>query len=266
MFEFNNLKPILSALILPPAPLLVLILVGARLILPRRGLGFFLVIVSVALLWLSACQGTGRWLQTFVQQPPPALWHDDLERLRQRAQDEPNSSAVLVLGGGMVPRANEYGLSDLGPYSAERLRYGIYLSRATKTPLAFSGGLGWGQRDEDAPSEAEIAKRVAETQYNQPLRWTETESRDTRSNARLSVRMLRTAGIKHILLVTHAWHMPRALRDFQREAGSDMDITPAPMAFFTPADRPELDWLPTTEGFMQVRLVLHELLGLAMGA
>ena len=40
-------KPVLTALILPPVPFLVLLLVGARLILPRRGLGWFLIVLSV---------------------------------------------------------------------------------------------------------------------------------------------------------------------------------------------------------------------------
>ena len=50
-------KPILTALILPPVPFLVLLLVGARLILPRRGLGWFLIVLSVAGLWLAHCTG-----------------------------------------------------------------------------------------------------------------------------------------------------------------------------------------------------------------
>jgi uncharacterized SAM-binding protein YcdF (DUF218 family) len=259
-------KPLLSALILPPVPLLLLILIGARLILPRRGLGFFIVIVSVALLWLSACQGAGRWLQDFVLHPPAALWSADIERLRQQDHEEPHTTAIVVLGGGMVPRAPEYGVSDLSRYSAERLRYAEYLSQTTGLPLAFSGGLGWGQRDEDAPSEAEIAQRVAQDIYHHPLRWTENASRDTRGNAVLTVRLLKDAGIRHIVLVTHAWHMPRALRDFRRAAGGDMDITAAPMGFFTRTERPELDWVPTSEGFEEVRFVLHELIGLAVGA
>lgn len=266
MFGLASWKPLLSALILPPVPLLLLVLIGARLILPRRGLGFFIVISSVALLWLSACQGTGRWLQNFVLQPPAALWKEDIEHLQEEAKTHPGSMAILVLGGGLVPRATEYGVADLSRDSAERLRYGVYLSKTTGLPLAFSGGLGWGQRNDNNPSEAEIAKRICEELYGHSMRWTETESRDTRGNAVLSVRLLRSAGITHIVLVTNAWHMPRAMHHFQREAGSAMQVTAAPMGFFSATDRPELDWLPSSEGFMQVRMVLHELLGLALDA
>ncbi|MDQ6679563.1 MAG: hypothetical protein M3Y67_01185, partial [Pseudomonadota bacterium] len=50
-------KPVLAALLLPPVPLLLMVLIGARLIRPRRALGGFVVVVAVALLWLSACLG-----------------------------------------------------------------------------------------------------------------------------------------------------------------------------------------------------------------
>ena len=62
-------KPIITALLLPPVPLLLLILVGARLLLPRRGLGWFVILVGVGLLWLSACSGVGQMLTRLVLHP-----------------------------------------------------------------------------------------------------------------------------------------------------------------------------------------------------
>ena len=44
-------KPIFTALLLPPVPFLLLIIVGARLILPRRGLGWAIILPSVAGIW-----------------------------------------------------------------------------------------------------------------------------------------------------------------------------------------------------------------------
>lgn len=38
MADWALYKPVLAALALPPVPFLLLVLVGARLILPRRGL------------------------------------------------------------------------------------------------------------------------------------------------------------------------------------------------------------------------------------
>lgn len=266
MFGLESWKPIIAALILPPVPLILLILVGARLILPRRGLGFFLVFLGVTLLWLGSCQGTGRWMQNFLLKPPMALRQDDIDRLHAQALAEGKTphTAIVVLGGGRVPRAAEYGMSDLSPTSAERLRYAIWLSRQTGLPIAFSGGVGWAELD-DAQSEADIASRVAQQTYGRSITWTESGSRDTRGNANLTVNLLRPAGITEIVLVTNAWHMPRALRAFQQVAG-DIRITPAPMGGFSATDRPELDWLPTQEGMASVRTALHELIGIGVRA
>ena len=43
-----------------------------------------------------------------------------------------------------------------------------------------------------------------------------SESRDTRENAARTLALLKPAGIDHIVLVTHGYHMPRALRAFTR--------------------------------------------------
>ena len=50
LLGIESWKPILTTLLLPPVPLLLLTLIGARLVLPRRGLGWFLILLSVALL------------------------------------------------------------------------------------------------------------------------------------------------------------------------------------------------------------------------
>ncbi|MBI5334994.1 MAG: YdcF family protein [Burkholderiales bacterium] len=261
MPELATWKPILTALALPPVPFLLLILIGARLILPRRGLGWFFVLLGAVGIWLSSTQGAARWVQNVVLRPPPALYGDELQRLAQASQAQAKNprTVILVLGGGRVPRAPEYGMSDLSEGSAERLRYAVWLSRQTGLPLAFTGGHGWGQQQ--GPSEAEIADRVAREVYGRPLRWLEGDSRDTRGNAALSLRLLQGAGIEEIVLVTHASHMPRALRDFQQAAtGSALRFTPAPMGALTPRDLSALDWLPTTDGYQHMRGLLRELL------
>lgn len=266
MFGLESWKPVLAALVLPPVPLLLLMLLGARLILPRRGLGFLLVLVSAALLWLSACQGTGRLLQNFALRPPATLSSDELARLKAEGKNRAPTSAIIVLGGGLIPRAPEYGVSDLAPSSQQRLRYGLWLARETGLPVGFSGGLGWAHIESAGRSEAEVAGRIAQQEYNRPLRWTETESRDTRENAIRTTILLRGSGIKEIVLVTHAYHMPRAKKVFEEAAGSEFRITPAPMGSFVPVDRAVLDWLPSRAGYDQVSLALHELLGLLVRA
>ncbi len=56
--------------------------------------------------------------------------------------------------------------------------------------------------------------------------------------------------------------MPRALRAFERIGGGSIELVAAPMGYFVPADRALLDWMPSSRGFEQVRLVLRERLAL----
>jgi uncharacterized SAM-binding protein YcdF (DUF218 family) len=255
-------KPVITALILPPVPFLLLMLIGARLILPRRGLGWLVILLSVALLWLSACSGTAQLLSQFALRPPAALTPERIKELKAQAKGP--STAILVLGGGLEPFAPEYGVSNLRYPSLERLRYGLWLSRETGLPVGFSGGVGWGQPD--GTPEARIAGQIAASEFGRPLKWIEENSRDTRENAALSVPLLKKTGITHIVLVTHASHMPRAVKAFETVAGGGVTVEAAPMGMAKHLELPVLEWLPTSNGAVEVRTVLRELVGRWVGA
>lgn len=262
LLEIDSWKPVITALLLPPVPLLVLVLAGAGLLVrQRRAWGWGLTLLAVLGLWLSACNGAGRLFEQWVLQPPPAL---DQARMR-RIQADPKNKAIVVLGGGVEPYAPEYGVSNLAATSLERLRYGLWLSREVGVPVAFSGGIGWARTE--GASEAEVASRIASHDFRHPLRWTESQSRDTRQNAAHTVALLKRAGITQIVLVTHGWHMPRAMRAFEdaaRPAG--MQVEPAPMGLNLRSESPLLDWLPSDFGFKRMRQAVRESLGQLVGA
>ena len=277
MNDWGIYKPILTTLALPPVPFLLLILVGARLILPRRGWGYLVLMLGVLGVWFSTCEVTAVWLQDHVLHPPPALRGERLahfERLghqkgRLGASSAVSPAAIMVLGGGREAVSKEYGTADLSKLSAERLRYGVWLARRTGLPLGFTGGVGWAQSGEKGAAEADIAAQVAKDSYAMPLRWVEPASADTRGNAILTVAMLADQHLSDIVIVTDAFHMPRALRDFEAAAQRRaqlhpgepvIQITPAPMGFWQKEDRALFDWLPSTSGGTGVRLALKECL------
>lgn len=255
-------KPFFSVLLLPPVPFLVLVLVGARLILPRRGLGWFVLLIGVTGLWLSTCAATGHLLTQWALKPPAPLSLAGIAELKDAAKAR-RPVAIVVLGGGVEALAPEYGVSNLLPAALERLRYGMWLQRETGLPVAFSGGVGWGVHDVQA--EAQVAARVAAQDFGRPLKWTEDTSRDTRENAIRTVTMLRADGITHIVLVTHGTHMPRALRAFETAAGGSIRIQPAPMGLKGRQRWHALDWFPSASGYAEVSRAVHELIGLAAG-
>lgn len=263
LLGIESWKPALTALLLPPVPLLFIVLLGAWMAARRRWLGTTALVFGVALIWLSHCAASGHWLSRGLLDPPAALSPQRIETLRADALAR-KTTAIVVLGGGNEPLAPEYGASNLSHASTERLRYGVWLARATGLPLAFSGGIAWGQSG--SATEAQAAERIARAEFGLPLRWTESESRDTRENATRSVALLRRDGVRHIVLVTHDWHMPRALRDFRRSAPEGFTVEAAPMALAHTAQLPHLHWLPSGEGMLHVRRVVREALGLLMGA
>ena len=265
-------KPVLTALLLPPVPLLLAVLIGARLMQPRRGWGWLVVSLSVAGLWLTACTGFARVIEPLLLIASSPLRPDRIAALRAEGRSAAGNSsndhsevAILVLGGGVEQYAPEYGMSNLSSYSLESLRYGLWLGRETGWPVGFSGGTGWA--NQAGAAEADVAARIAAQEYGRPLRWVEPESRDTRENAARSLPLLQASGVRHVLLVTRGWHMQRAKALFDAAAAdSGTRIEAAPMGLATKVDIPQLSWLPTSAGFERVRLVLREWLGWTLGA
>lgn len=253
-------KPWLSGLLLSPLPLIALVLVGARLMFRRRLLAWGLILLGCTGLWLTSTEALGLLVKQGLIKPPPALGPAQIAELKRAAR-----TAIVVLGGGRRTLAPEYGVSTLHPRTVERLRYGIWLSRETGLPLAFSGGVGHGSAP--GPAEAEIAARVAEREFGRPLRWQESQSRDTHENAVRTVALLQAQGITQIVLVTHDYHMRRALANFEHAAeGSGIRIVAAPMGVPSGGHLIATDWLPGTDGFEDTWIALHEWLGRLMGA
>jgi len=270
MPELAALKPYLSALILPPVPLLVLPLVGLWLLgrraTPRqRRAGWVISLGGLALVWIFSSLAPAVLIQDHVLRPPQALDLAQLAALQAR-HDITHPVAIVVLGGGRDPWASDYHGPNLSETSMTRLRYGAWLARRSGLPLAYSGGVGWAQsQDTDKAvdvSEAGIAGRILREEFGLSLRWTESRSRDTRENARLTVPMLLADGVQEVILVTHATHMTRALRQFEQAAAGRLHITAAPTSELAANNVPLLDWMPSGEGMKSMHVVLHELFGL----
>ena len=263
-------KPLLTALVLPPCPFLLTVLWGARCLRTRRALGWFLIVLSVSGVWLSATEGLARLTQPLLLASSPVVTPERVAELKSAALK--TRMAIVVLGSGTEKFAPEYAESSLTDTSLERLRYGLWLSRQTGIPVAFSGGSGWAVEQRDAQSnaqresEANVAARIATADFKQPLKWLETRSRDTAENAALTVPMMQSAGVQQVLLVTHGWHMPRAMASFKKYVGFTLKLEAAPMGLALIEEVAPLDWLPSNHGFKRNRQVIREWLGSLAGA
>ncbi|APR77225.1 Putative membrane protein [Minicystis rosea] len=91
---------------------------------------------------------------------------------------------------------------------------------------------------------------------------TETESLNTRENARFSAEILRARGAETVVVVTSATHLRRAVREMAR---AGITAIPAP-AELRGLPRSGLDaLLPSVGGLAATHVVLHEVLGLLRG-
>ena len=250
----GELKPVLTALVLPPAGPLLLALVGL-LLMGRRWLGGAIVsLLGLAMLWFLSCNAVGVGLaQTLIPQVKP---------LDVRSAALADVQAIVILGGGVHGVAPEYGQPQPSAPTLERVRYGAFLARQSKKPLAFAGGVGWAAPGNTAP-EAEVARNVLKDDYGLELRWSDSRSRDTAENATRMAEAMRGDKIKRIALVTHASHMPRARAAYEK---AGFQVTPAPTAFAFPRERELLEWLPSAHGLELSRSVLREWLGRMAGA
>ncbi len=236
----------LEPFVMPPLALLILGGAGwfARKRFPRAARAS--MAASIALLVLLSTPLTACLLLGALQSHPA---------LDERRLDH-GCGAIVVLAGDAQLHAPEYGGASSGPLTLERLRYGARLARASGLPLLVSGG---------APragvrSHAAMMKEVLERDFALEVRWSEDRSADTRQNLSNSAALLREAGVRRAYLVTHAWHMPRAIGWARR---ADLDVVAAPTGFRAPLEWRFASFLPTSKALRESTWALHEWFGRA---
>ena len=236
------LKKLLTALALPPAGPLLLSTLGLLLMRRWPRFGKTLAWSGLALLWLLATPAVTKPMLAAIENVPP------LDPAQAKS-----AQAIVVLGGGSYFAAPEYGGDTVSRWSLERLRYAARLQRETGLPLLVTGGAPLG-----GVPEGRSMKETLERDFGVKVRWVEDRSADTRGNARYSAPLLHKAGVRRVLLVTHAWHMRRAQGEF---AAENMTTIAAPTAYETTGPLTALDLLPGPGGLWAGRIALHEWLG-----
>lgn len=235
---------LVAAALLPPLSLVLLMAAGLTLHRrrPRLAMSLFLL-AAVALYALSTPWVSGALLKSLEVSPP--LAPGDLKGV----------DAIVVLGGGRRLDAAEYGQDTLKGLALERLRYGAHLHRETGLPLLVTGGKPGG----GTLAEGRIMQQILQEEYRLSPRWVEDRAETTWDNARLSADLLRQDGTRRIALVTHAWHLRRAVPEFEAQ---DLDVVPAGIGFSSTDIDDVFDVLPTPAGLRDSTFALHEWLGI----
>ncbi|MEZ5660545.1 MAG: YdcF family protein [Burkholderiaceae bacterium] len=243
--------------LLPPNGLVTLALVGAlwsALSVPARRAGAWLAVVALAVLGLALTPPvTGRLIGLLEVRAGTPLSVADLRKAMDGAAAP---RAIIILGGGMLEngRGALEGAYRIAPRALERVLAGARLARASGLPVLVSGGPTVGGQ----VSEAELMAAIMADDLGVKARWIEAASMTTADNARESARLLAQANIRHVVLVTHAYHMARARATFE---AAGLSVLPAPTAFLS-RDGPEHHWLRTGVFDDRLWLALHEFIGM----
>lgn len=233
-----------AAALLPP--LAPVILLGTGLILHRRRprLAMSLILTATVALYALSTPWVGGLLQKSLEISAP------LDPTALAGID-----AIVVLGGGRRLDAAEYGSDTLNGISLARLRYAAHLHRASGVPLLVTGGMPGG----GTQPEGRLMAQTLQQEYGLSARWAEDAALTTWDNARLSAALLRRDGVRRIALVTHAWHLRRAVPQFEAQG---LEVIPAGTQFASTAIDDVFDLLPTPNGLRDSTYALHEWLGI----
>ena len=236
------LKKLIAALALPPVGLLLLAAGGLLLIRRRPGTGRTLAGLSLAVLLLISVPVVSDTALRSLEIYPALAAGRPLE-----------ADVIVVLAGGTNYQAPEYGGDTVSALSLVRCRYGARLARETGLPVLVTGGSVYGGR-----AEARSMAAVLTDEFGVPVRFIEDASRDTRENAVLSARLLKAAGFTRVALVSHAFHLRRAVPLFEAEG---LTVVPAPTAFTTEMPSAWERWLPSALALRHMNWFCHEWLG-----
>jgi len=238
----------LSQLIIPPGGLILLGVVG--LIFWKRRWGRVLVATSFALLWLLSTEPVRDALTSPLEFRYPVV---DASKI-----SGPGTTIVL-LGGGIYENAPEYeGRDELNHYMMARTLYAAELALKTDAMVYATGGAPLA---EDAEAEGSVMRRWL-LRFGLPANRvvSETASLNTWENADYMQKVLSAKGVKRIVLVTSAWHIPRAVWCFRAHG---FEVVPAPGDFLTRQTAYDLrSFLPSWTVLSDSGQALHEYFGL----
>jgi uncharacterized SAM-binding protein YcdF (DUF218 family) len=232
--------------LMPPMCFLVATPLGALIALRWRRTGLAIALVSSLLLYASCTQFVADRLLVAIESevPPPA------------AAALADAQAIAVLSGDVYHGKPGGVADDVGLLTLDRLRLAAMLDRAHPLPMLVTGSVA----GNNAESSAALMARTLEQDYGIKATWIEEQANNTFENGAYSARIFKANNIARVIVVTEAWHLPRAIWSFAHNG-----ITAIP----APAERTYLgsgfDWSelqPDYASFARSFFALHEILGL----
>ncbi|HMF05982.1 MAG TPA: YdcF family protein [Methylocella sp.] len=244
-FEFSKTIGFLSV---PSNVIACMALLGLVLLVLRRPSGRIVAGVALAAFVAAAFSPLGNMLLTPLEQWFPAFSYPDRQ-----------IEGIIILGGSYDTQMQGYISTIVLEEDTHPMAVVADLSRRyPHAKIVFSGGTDPPTRQ---PTEAAIAKQffvscgIAADRIS-----IEEQSRNTKENAQLTAQLIHPAPGSQWLLVTSAYHMPRAFGTFQT---AGFNVIAFPVGWRTYGWRDF--WRPAasaTENLRRVDVAAHEWIGL----
>ncbi|GAB1541759.1 YdcF family protein [Scytonema sp. NUACC21] len=253
---FLYLSKLLPLFFYPLGVACVCLLIALVLLWKRPRVAAFLIGLAFVVLLVSSNSWTARFLVR------------SLEWQNLPAVEIPNAEAIVVLGGATksaVPPRPSVDLNESG----DRVIYAAQLYLQKKAPLVvLSGGrIDWRGRGSSESGDMEIILTSIGVPKSAIIQ--EPDSLNTYQNAVNVKKILESRGIRRVLLVTSAIHMPRSLLIFKRQG---IDAIPAPTDFLVSEGEIQeltsspksaiLNILPSADNLQSFTSALKEYVGL----
>ena len=177
----------------------------------RRRAGILLVAASASLVWFASTLACVALLGLPLERPYLAL---------QTPDSLPKADAIVLLGGG-IGKVDGFAYPEMYD-GADRVWHAARLYRAGNAPLVVVSG------DNDLAAAVPLLLDLGVPREAIAV---DNSSRNTYENSRFTERLLAESGGaegKKVLLVTSAWHMPRACGNFSK---TSLSVVPAATDF-----------------------------------
>lgn len=188
------------------------------------------------------------------------IHHMENKYTAREFKDYEKATAIVVLGGTTARRAAQ--IPEIEEVEGSRLVPAFRLFKLQKAPkILLSGGPSYHASNGEPRSEAQdMRDYLAEMGVPENAMWIEGKSRTTLENAEESSKILREFGAGPVLLVTSAFHIPRAVAAFEKYG---IKTIPVPVAHLSPRTTlPLWQHYPNGQALFFTTIALKEILGL----
>jgi uncharacterized SAM-binding protein YcdF (DUF218 family) len=217
-----------------------------------RRTGLTLLVCGTLYMWLAATPVVAAFLASSLERQYPVV----------PMQNLPAADVIVVLGGSINAPTSANPNPDMKE-SIDRVIHAARLFRAGLAPRIIASGGQLFPHPDRAPEAEYAAQMLGQLGVGEASILQEGSARNTYENGVLTARLMADNSLETALLVTSAWHMPRAAAVFRRAGVRFTPVATDTLSSSIDTGFP-FGYLPSAEALMQSTLCLKEWIGLAV--